>query len=183
MKEIAENIGWNSLACKKESTGPCFTEGNDYRSFLDDFMTKEGLHLGKGYFWDDNGKILGEHKGYPYFTIGQRRGLGINHNRSYYVKSIDSVKNTVTLSDKKSLFVHSFSITSFQFVNLSDIQNKELIVKIRYQKQAATCRLEFTSETSVKVSLLEPLDSLTAGQTAVFYDDDKVIGGGFILQK
>ena len=181
VKEIAENLGWKSLVRKKESMGPCFTNGNDYRSFLDNLMTEEGSHPGKGYFLNENGKILGEHNGYPYFTIGQRRGLGINHNKPYYVKSIDPVENTVILSDKKSLFVHSFYITSFQFVNLSDVQNKELIVKIRYRKQATLCRIEIIDHKSAKVNLLEPLDSVAAGQTAVFYEKNKVMGGGFIL--
>ena len=176
-----KKTGFESLIQKKESTGPCFIKGNNYRPFLKQMMKKKNVSISTGFFKTCDDKILGEHEGYPFYTVGQRRGLGIKTNRSYYVSEIIPGTNTVVLGNKKSLLKNSFFVKDYILINLNDCTpNKKITVRIRYRKQETPCHIEIINNLKLKVILHEPLDSIAPGQAAVFYKDDIVLGGGFI---
>ncbi|MBN2610793.1 MAG: tRNA 2-thiouridine(34) synthase MnmA [Bacteroidales bacterium] len=181
VKRIAMEQGFSLLNLKKESTGPCFIKGNDYRPFLRKKIAERGININDGDFIDCTRKIIGKHKGYPFYTIGQRRGLGLGNAAPAYVKEIIPAQNHVVIGDKKSLYINTFYITHFYFANPEMIKKtNRLKVRIRYRKQETPCRLRAINRSIIEVILAEPLDSVAPGQSAVFYDGDMVAGGGII---
>lgn len=182
VKALAEKIGLKSFSDKKESTGICFLSDPDYRKFLEKLRTQGHIEYQPGQFLDDGGCELGNHAGYPLYTVGQRRGLGVHLNKAMYVSDILPESNKVVLSPREKLYKSSFSIAGCCFVTPGEIEKKELIVKIRYRKQENRCQVKLTGQGMAMVLLKEPLHMIAPGQTAVFYDGDIVVGGGFILK-
>lgn len=180
VRKYAESKGFISVSKRKDSLGVCFLDNSDYRPFISKEFQKMGIQIKSGNFCDTNGNILGTHKGYPFYTVGQRKNLGIHLNKRLFVKEISATENTVTLSDYAPLYKTEFTINSWYFHSEKDI-SKQLIVKIRYRKQSNYCRLDINTDTTITVKLLTPLESIAPGQTAVFYDDSRVVGGGFII--
>ncbi|MDA3883218.1 MAG: tRNA 2-thiouridine(34) synthase MnmA [Bacteroidales bacterium] len=166
-------------AQKKESTGVCFLHNGDYRAFVMHELYKKGIHIPEGTHRDLSGNVISKNKGYIHYTVGQRKKLGINLNKRVFVHSIHPEQNTILLSDYASLYKTSFTIINYYFHSIADTQ-KKLIVKIRYREQATECTITSESESSLIVHLCTPLESIAPGQTAVFYDGDCVVGGGFI---
>ena len=127
-------------------------------------------------------RILGKHDGFPLYTVGQRRGL-IHLNRKVFVKEIKPETNEVVLTSLQDMYKLEFII---QDVNVVDenlfSDNFDTICRIRYRKQNTLCKVIFLENKRAKVILAEPLESIAPGQTAVFYKEGKVLGGGFILQ-
>ena len=112
---------------------------------------------------------MGWHEGYPFYTVGQRRGLGIHLNKAVFVKETRVESNEVVLAPLSSLYKQEMWLG-------------EWIVKIRYRKQANRCRVTLTVEGLLRVRLIEPLESIAPGQAAAFYDKDGyLLGGGIIL--
>lgn len=178
VKKIAKQNGFSKLSQKKESLGICFIEGNDYRKYLKD----NGISVGHGQFVNNAGEILGEHKGFYNYTVGQRRGLGLNLNKPMFVYEIRPNKNHVVLCEYKELTKNTIYISKPHFVHQEQIDsNKDYIVKIRYRLQQTLCRIQFLKNGFVKIILEEPVSMVANGQTAVFYEEDRVIGGGFIV--
>lgn len=177
--QIAKENGFQSHTKQKESTGICFCKG-DYRDFLKTWTESKKITIAPGKFTDEKGKFMAQHKGYPYFTIGQRRGLGTHFNRALYVKEINPHQNEVILAPHSSLYRNNFIIDDCIFPTSQFATHPDLWVKIRYRKQATPCRLRFLSTHQAEVLLGEPLDAIAPGQTAVFYIGDTVVGGGFI---
>lgn len=180
IRKLAQRFGYQHIANKKDSVGLCFCKG-DYRDFLKKECGENCVE--KGNFIDEAGRFLGKHEGYPFYTVGQRRGL-IFLNRAVYVKEIRKDSNQVVLAPQSSLFKDSFFIEKSNFFSCEKLNSaKNLIVKIRYRKQATPCKLTFLDEKQdeIKVQLLEPLESISAGQAAAFYDEDLLLGGGIIL--
>lgn len=173
--------GFERVATKKDSIGVCFCP-LDYRSFLKREVLAERLP-GKGRFLSEEGEFLGWHEGYPFYTIGQRRGLGIHLNRVVFVKEIRKEENVVVLAPLASLYKDEMRLKDWALVDKKEVLNmEELIVKIRYRKQANRCRVSLTADNYLKVSLLEPLESVASGQAAAFYDSEgRLLGGGIIL--
>lgn len=176
--DIALENGFTGLARKKESLGICFIENNNYREYL----KNSGIESQKGNFVDVHGEILGQHKGYVNFTIGQRRGLGLNFNKALFVSEIRPNENEVVLAEFSELKKTTIYIRSYHFIYPKIIKsNKNYIVKIRYRLQENECRIKILSNELVEISLDKPVSMVAKGQTAVFYDGDCVIGGGFIV--
>jgi tRNA-specific 2-thiouridylase len=178
VREVAEINGFSDLTKKKESLGICFIEDNDYRNYL-----KDSNILSKpGNFINSEEEILGRHNGYINFTIGQRRGLGLNFNKPLFVSEIRPVTNEVVLSDFNELERTKIYIQSWHFINKDHVNpEKDYIVKIRYRLQENHCKLKFLNSRLAEISLKEPVSMVANGQTAVIYDEDCVIGGGFIV--
>ena len=177
--QIAIDNGCNIHIQTKESTSICFCP-KDYRDYIAQWAQDNNIEISEGKFTDENGDFLASHKGYPYFTIGQRRGLGTHFNRALYVKEINPHQNEVILAPHSSLYRNNFIIDDCIFPTLQFATHPDLWVKIRYRKQATPCRLRFLSTHQAEVLLGEPLDAIAPGQTAVFYIGDTVVGGGFI---
>lgn len=167
------------LVEKKESTGICFLKDKDYRPFLKQYITKNNIPITSGYFTDINDNIIGTHEGYPFYTIGQRRGLNLNINKAYYVNKIIPHTNKVVLGNKQSLYKSEFKVENYNIIRQEDLAEK-VTVKIRYRKQESTGKITFIDDNKLIVNLNEPVDSIAPGQIAVFYKKNIVLGGGFI---
>ena len=180
-RSYAAERGFGQVAAKKDSIGVCFCP-LDYRSFLK-CEVPETLLPGKGRFVDEKGNFLGWHEGYPFYTVGQRRGLGIHLNKAVFVKETRVESNEVVLAPLSSLYKQEMWLGEWNLVENSRVLGaNEVIVKIRYRKQANRCRVTLTVEGLLRVRLIEPLESIAPGQAAAFYDKDGyLLGGGIIL--
>lgn len=179
VKACAEKMGLRQVSKQKESIGLCFCP-NDYRPYLSKILVERKREIASGYFFDEKGKIVGVHHGYPFYTVGQRRGLGLQLNSAIYVKEIEPETNKVILAPHSSLYKKDFKVRAVRFPYRHYMGDKRLWVRIRYRKQYTPCMLEWLEGDSMKVILDEPLDAIAPGQTAVFYCDDMVVGGGYI---
>lgn len=179
VREIAEERGFLKAARKKDSVGVCFCP-MDYRSFLRREVPFQAIQKGK--FFDEKGNFIAWHEGYPFYTIGQRRGLGIDLNRAVFVKEIIPSENKVVLGDLQSLEKTEMRLKDWNIINPNTLLNKkDIIVKIRYRKQANRCTITLLPDNTLHVQLHEPLTAIAAGQAAAFYRGDVVLGGGIIL--
>ena len=136
-----------------------------------------------GYFYDEDGRIVGRHEGFPFYTIGQRRGLRLQHlNRAVFVKDIIPEENKVVVAPLSALEKNEMVLKDWNITNPALLfgQN-DIIVKIRYRKQANHCTVTLTPDNLLHVQLHEPLTSVAPGQAAAFYKEDIVLGGGIIV--
>lgn len=174
IKEIANqnNFGFESV---KESSDICFLDKCDnYKEFI-------GANDSNGDVLDENGKVIGQHKGITNYTIGQRKGVGIACGEPMYVKSIDSKNNTITLAKYSSLFVNTIKISEVNLLRDVSNQLNDVKVKLRYTKSFRDACVDFSSDfTSAIVKLKESEYGVAPGQSCVIYDGDVVIGGGVI---
>ena len=177
VREIAEKIGLK-VANKPDSQEICFVTNNDYASFLD---AKGKEKIRPGNFLDLDGNILGEHKGIVHYTIGQRKGLGIALGKPMFVAAIETDNNTVVLSDEKDIFRKELVADGLNFIPFERLERTlKVKTKIRYSAREVDSVLIPIHNNKVKVIFEEPQRAITPGQSAVFYDDDIVIGGGII---
>ena len=179
VRKYADEQGFQSIATRKDSLGICFLGNTDYRPFITQELQKRGIQIPQGKYRNEQGEFIAKNEGYLWYTVGQRRQLGVHLNSRVFVKSIHAAENSVVLSNYTALFKTQFCVENYYFHTLEDTK-KTLIVKIRYRKQANLCTLEIINETQLIVHLSKPLESIAPGQTAVFYDEGRVVGGGFI---
>jgi len=182
IRQMAHDFGYPELAKKAESYEICFVPDNDYRGFLK--RKVEGLEsrVDGGYFVDRNGKILGTHKGYPFYTIGQRKGLDIALGKPAFVTAIDPQTNTVVLGDEADLEKEDMKVGKINWIKYENpVEEMEAITKIRY-KDKGGLSLVSPSGNEATVLFFEKAKGIAPGQSAVFYEGDEVIGGGIILR-
>lgn len=184
-KEIVAVAGAQGLpgSSVKESQDICFVP-EKYTDFLAGYFGNKIL-FDTGNIFDNQGNILGKHRGYMHYTIGQRQGLGLADG-PWYVSKVNPENNSITVSRKEELPKSSFSISETNWFVPPEVVIREsggdniiAAVKIRYNSPSIPCRIEFRNSESVVVSLDEP-SVITPGQSAVVYWDDKVVGGGII---
>jgi tRNA-uridine 2-sulfurtransferase len=183
IRQLALDFGYPELAKKSESYEICFVPDNDYRGFLK--RKVEGLEerVSGGLFVDKNGNVLGKHKGYPFYTIGQRKGLDITFGKPAFVTAIDPDTNTVMLGDEKDLEKEDMKVGKVNWIKYDVIDGDfEAITKIRY-KDKGTLSSIIASGTDVTVRFYEKAKGIAPGQSAVFYEGDDVIGGGIIQRQ
>ena len=181
VREIAEERGFLKVAKKRDSLGVCFCP-MDYRTFLRDRVPAEAIQRGK--FVDVNGDFIAWHEGYPFYTIGQRRGLGIDLNQAVFVKEIVPSENKVVLGDLKSLERTEMRLKDWDIINPAQLLDKDdVIVKIRYRKQENRCTVTLLPDNTLYVKLHEPLAAIAPGQAAALYRGDVVLGGGIIVEE
>jgi tRNA-specific 2-thiouridylase len=181
IRQMALDYGYPELAKKSESYEICFVPDNDYRGFLK--RNVEGLEekVAGGYFVDKTGKILGQHKGYPFYTIGQRKGLDITFGKPVYVTAIVPETNTVVLGDEEDLDKAEMTVAKVNLIKYAAIpEGLESTVKIRYKDKGTPGILHNTGEGVVRVDFLQDAKGVAPGQSAVFYEGDDVVGGGTI---
>ena len=202
----AAEHGFRKVATKKDSIGVCFCP-MDYRTFLKDWLVRNGQmsvsnseasinnsqtsgsdkqtwsdRIRRGRFVDEKGTFIAWHEGYPFYTIGQRRGLGIHLNRPVFVKEIDPEKNEVMLASLSSLEKTEMWLKDWNLVNQErTLGRSDIIVKIRYRKQENYGTITVTSDHLLHVQLHEPLTAIAPGQAAAFYGDGLLLGGGIIV--
>lgn len=180
IRKMAADAGFETLARKSESFEICFIPDNDYRSFLKKKVPGLEQQLHDGKFVDKSGKELGRHDGYPFFTIGQRKGLGIALGEPAYVTAIDPQTNTVTLGKSEDLMESGMQVRNLNLIKYAVLKpGHPALTKIRY-KDAGHDSLLYQSGNQVEVRFTEPVMAITPGQSAVFYEGDDVLGGGFI---
>ncbi|WP_343668097.1 tRNA 2-thiouridine(34) synthase MnmA [Chitinophaga sp.] len=180
IRKMAEDFGYPELAKKAESYEICFVPDNDYRGFLK--RRVEGLEeqVNGGNFVLSDGTIVGHHKGYPFYTIGQRKGLDIALGRPIYVTEIIPETNTVVLGDEEELNRTETTVAGINFIKYDHIpEGMEAITKIRYKDKGALSNL-YNVEGKVKVNFYGNVKGIAPGQSAVFYEGDDVIAGGII---
>lgn len=182
IRQMAQDYGYPELAKKAESYEICFVPDNDYRGFLK--RRKEGLEeaVAGGYFVDKEGKILGRHKGYPFYTIGQRKGLDITFGRPVYVTDIHPASNTVVLGEEADLARPQMVVGKLNWQKYNGIHDgMEAITKIRYKDPGGLSNL-FNDEAGIRVSFFENAKGIAPGQSAVFFEGNDLIGGGIIYR-
>lgn len=135
----------------------------------------------KGYIKDLEGKIIGEHKGIAFYTIGQRRGLGVSHTSPLYVTRIAPKENTIYVGEKTSLFRKKFLIKDINWVSIERPSEPiDCYVKIRYKHKPAKAKISLNGKNTGLVEFEEEQISITPGQSAVFYEKDILLGGAII---
>ncbi|MEN9951268.1 MAG: tRNA 2-thiouridine(34) synthase MnmA [Bacteroidota bacterium] len=180
IRQMAHDFGYPELAKKSESYEICFVPDNDYRGFLKRNVANLEKDVDGGYFTDKNGKILGKHKGYPFYTIGQRKGLDIALGRPVFVTAIDPHTNTVVLGDEEDLLKKEMLVGKLNFIKYEGIQDgMEATIRIRYKDFGNNGTLH-TKTDGVGVNFYDFAKGIAPGQSAVFYEGDDVIGGGII---
>jgi tRNA-specific 2-thiouridylase len=181
IRQMAIDYGYPELARKNESYEICFVPDNDYRGFLK--RNVEGIEskLDGGLFVDKTGKVLGNHKGYPFYTVGQRKGLDITFGKPVYVTAILPESNTVVLGDEEDLLKAEMQVVRVNPMKYAEIPDGlKATVKIRYRDQGTPGTLWPTDGGDVRVEFLEDAKGVAPGQSAVFYEGDDVLGGGTI---
>ena len=171
VREIARSLG---MEPREESQDVCFLKGKD----LKEFLKEQGLEAGRGKFVDRQGNVLGEHEGYFYFTIGQRRGLGVSLGRRVYVTKILPERNEVVLGDKEGAMSRFMEVSSLNF--LEDLPGSfEAFVKIRSNFKAQKCFVRIEGDLA-RVEFDGEAFAVTPGQIAVFYKGEQVVLSGVI---
>jgi tRNA-specific 2-thiouridylase len=163
------------VAEKKDSQEVCFLKGENYQDFLKRKIKNSSKS--KGYFIL-NGKKLKEHDGIEFYTIGQRKGLGIGHHVPLYVSNIDAETNNIILSEDKSQKHKGVKLSNCKF-NTSKHMGRAK-VKLRYRMKDIDCTFEIQPDNKVILLLDEPQFSIAPGQVATLYENDIIICGGFI---
>ncbi len=179
--EMATQKGFVELVNKPESYEICFVPDNDYRSFLKHRLPDLEAKVKGGDFILEDGTIVGKHEGYPFYTIGQRKGLGIAMGYPVFVTAIDKTNNRVVLGVEKDLYRTGMIVKALNMGKYPDLVGKstETVTKIRYNDGGAPATIEQTGE-EMRVLFHEGVKSIAPGQAAVFYEGNDVIGGGWI---
>jgi tRNA-uridine 2-sulfurtransferase len=181
IRQMALDYGYPELAKKSESYEICFVPDNNYRGFLKQKVAGLEERVAGGNFIDKEGKVLGKHKGYPFYTIGQRKGLDIALGKPAFVTEIIPETNTVVLGEEDDLKQNEMLVTKINWIKYDGITpGMEATTKIRYKDQGSLSNLYPEGENSVRVKFYESAKGIAPGQSAVFYEGNDVIGGGII---
>jgi tRNA-uridine 2-sulfurtransferase len=182
IREMAKQMGFDELANKNESYEICFIPDNNYRNFLKAKIPDLDKKVAGGKFVTADGNILGEHEGYPFYTVGQRRGLKIAVGEPQYVTKIDPNTNTVVLGSFDDLQKQEMWVRDVNLIKYDTIpENTMTTTKIRYKDPGTPATID-TENNIYKVVFHKPVNAVAPGQSAVFYEGDDVLGGGFILK-
>lgn len=183
IREMAKERGFFDLVNKAESYEICFVPDNDYRGFLK--RRVEGLEdrVRGGNFVLENGTVVGKHEGYPFYTIGQRKGLGIALGHPVYVTEIRKDTNEVILGvesdlDRPGMWVGKLNLQKYASIP----EPMETTTKVRYKHEGSPAVITQLTEDKIEVRFNEPVSAIAPGQAAVFYEGDDLIGGGWILK-
>ncbi len=183
VRAYLETKGFHKKASGGESMEVCFIKG-DYRDFLKEHYPSIDAEIGKGYYVNKEGKKLGEHQGFAYYTIGQRKGLNIALGEPAYVLKINADKNTVMLGKAEDLRAEYMLVENDCLIDEMEVIGAENItVRIRYKSRPVRCDVRRLSDGRLLVKFYDEASAITPGQSAVFYDGKRVLGGGFIANQ
>ncbi|MGL4741266.1 MAG: tRNA 2-thiouridine(34) synthase MnmA [Sarcina sp.] len=179
IREIAKKIGL-AVHNKKDSEEICFIPDNNHGLYI---QTAKPKKVKEGNFVDKEGNILGKHKGIVYYTIGQRKGLGLSIGRPAYVTGINPKKNEVIIGPETDIFKKELICKDINFMAIEDLKEPlEVKAKIRYSAKPEKAIITKIADDRVKVSFEKPQRAITKGQSVVFYKENYVVGGGIIEQ-
>ena len=181
VRRVAEWAGLSS-AHKPDSQELCFVTAGTYADYIETHTEHE--IPGEGNFVDEQGAVLGRHRGIIHYTVGQRKGLGLALGRPAYVKSIRAETNEIVIGDEQSLYSQSLLCGDLHFMSIPGMAEEERIrasVKVRYRHAGSAATLEKHGPDTLLIRFETPVRAATPGQSAVFYDEaGRVIGGGVI---
>lgn len=180
VREYLAAKGFEAKARGGESMEICFID-KDYREFLREHCPDIDEKIGAGWFVDSKGLKLGQHKGFAYYTIGQRKGLEIALGKPAYVLKINPAKNTVMLGNADQLKATHMLVEDINVADMNELLTcSNLSVRIRYRSQPIPCQAIPLENQKLLVKFATEASAITPGQSAVFYDSNRVLGGGFI---
>lgn len=181
VRQMAAERGWDELSKKAESYEICFVPDNDYRGFLR--RQVEGLDdkVRGGHFVDPQGNVLGTHEGYPFYTVGQRKGLGMAFGEPVYVTEIRPETNTVVLGKESDLIRNGMMVGKLNLMKYAELPESgfEAVTKVRYRDAGTLATLRPVGS-NAEVMFHANVKGIAPGQSAVFYEGDDVVGGGII---
>ena len=177
--EIREIAKKNNLqvASKPDSEDICFIPDGNYKKFLENHSN---LKPKAGNIVNEKGQILGTHTGLYNYTIGQRKGLGISNPVPLFVLGFNKVKNEVIVGEEKELYQKEIIVEAINLLLVDEIEEMKVQVKTRYSSKVANALIKQEGN-QIRVIFEEPQRAITPGQSAVFYKDDMVLGGGKIV--
>ena len=180
VKDLAKNLGYTILAAQKESMGVCFLQNEDYREFLKKNDPEFFGKIAKGDVLNLEGQKIGEHNGYPFYTIGQKNNIDFFSDSNYYVGKIDKKKNILTAAEKDLLELQRFEISDCYFQDINDVKSTNITVRVRGLglNPEGYGRIEMKDKRNALIDLEHPAWAMAPGQPVVFYIGDRVIGGG-----
>ena len=181
IRQMALDMGQLELANKSESYEICFVPDNDYRAFLRHKVEDLEERVAGGNFVLTDGTFVGQHQGYPFYTIGQRKGLGIALGHPMFVTRIDPESNTVVLGtqeelERKSAWVRNLNLVKYENIN----EPIEAVTKIRYKDAGSQSTIQQMNG-HMKVDFHHTVSGIAPGQSAVFYEGNDLLGGGFLM--
>ncbi|MGA0556797.1 tRNA 2-thiouridine(34) synthase MnmA [Larkinella sp. VNQ87] len=185
---MARERGFTELVTKSESYEICFVPDNDYRGFLK--RRVPGLEqsvAGGNFILEDpvtgTSKVVGKHEGYPFYTIGQRKGLGIAFGFPVFVTDIRKDTNEVVLGVDKDLYRDGMLVSRLNLQKYVSLEKPlQTVTKVRYKDPGTPALISQESDDQIKVLFEQGVSAIAPGQAAVFYEDDDVIGGGWIMK-
>ena len=180
IREIARENNLN-VASKKDSQDICFIPDGNYKKFIEN---NSNLKPKPGNIVNSKGEILGKHTGLYNYTIGQRKGLGISYKEPLFVLGFNILKNEVIVGEESELYTKETIVKDINLILFDKIDGElEVEVKTRYSANAAKAKITQLDDDSIKIIFDEPQRAVTPGQSAVFYIDDIVVGGGKIVRE
>jgi tRNA-specific 2-thiouridylase len=182
VRQLAEHHGL-ALAQKPDSQEICFVPGGDYKKFLDAYLAEQGEALPDtaGELVTTGGEIVGEHGGIHNFTVGQRKGLGVATGSPLYVIQIKGDTRQVVVGNQEELYTRTLRVHRTNLISVDDLRGPmRVTVKIRHRHEGAAALLERSGDDELLVTFDQAQRAVTPGQAAVFYQDDVVVGGGWI---
>ena len=183
VREVARKHGL-ALAEKPDSQEICFIPGGDYKQFLTAYLEEQGEQFPEsaGQLVASTGEIIGRHDGISNFTVGQRKGLGVSSPTPLYVLKIDPASHRVTVGADAELATRTLRANRLNWIGIPALTTPMRVrAKIRHRHEPAWATLELAGLDEVIATFDEPQRAVTPGQSAVFYDGDEVVGGGWIV--
>jgi tRNA-specific 2-thiouridylase len=183
VREVARRHGL-ALAEKPDSQEICFIPGGDYKQFLTAYLEEQGEEMPKtgGELVTTDGRVLGRHDSISSFTVGQRKGLKVASPTALYVLQIDPASHRVTVGVDAELATRTLRAGRLNWISIPDLTAAIRVkIKIRHRHEPAWATLEPAGEGEVVATFDEPQRAITPGQSAVYYDGDEVVGGGWII--
>ena len=182
IRQMALDMGQEELAKKSESYEICFVPDNDYRAFLRHKVEDLDTKVSGGNFITSDGMIVGQHKGYPFYTIGQRKGLGLAFGEPMFVTKIMPESNTVMLGKAHELERSEAYVRNLNLIKYGSITEPltNVVTKIRY-KDAGMLSTIVQEGDKMKIAFDHNVSAIAPGQSAVFYEGNDLLGGGFLI--
>lgn len=180
IRRMAVDAGFADLAEKSESYEICFIPDDDYRSFLKRKMNGQREKIAEGEFVSTDGQVLGKHSGYPFYTIGQRKGLEVALGTPMYVTEIRPDTNTIVLGAKDDLRKQEMQVRDYNLIKYESLPGDfEVLTRIRYKDPGMMSTIN-KEDDQIMVLFHQKVSAIAPGQSAVFYEDDDLVGGGII---